>query len=359
MGPTAAILALTPLLPAQEAGGPDSLREAVDGALPAVLAREHVPGVAVAVLAGGAPAWAAGYGVAEVGSEQAVGPETLFSVGSISKPVAAWGVMALVEAGELELDDPVLPLLERWELPGSELATDGVTLRRLLSHTAGLSLHGYPGFPLDRELPTLEESLSGRTNWAGKVVLRHEPGTRWQYSGGGYTLAQLLLEEATGEAFAPWMAGHVLAPLGMGASTFVFDEVPAERRATPHGRDGAPIGQRRFTAKAAAGLWTSAEDLARFAAATLGMGEPAVLAPETLAAMRAPAPAAPEYGLGYQLRAEGERTLVGHGGVNLGWVARFWVAPETGDGLVVLTNGVRGGAVIDEVEALWLAHIEP
>ena len=105
-------------------------------------------------------------------------PTTGFNVGSISKTIAAWGVMTLVEQGRIDLDAPVATYLTRWSLPESGFDEDGVTMRRLLSHTAGLSLHGYPGWGPDELLPTLEESLSGNTNGAGAVGVI-EPGTRW------------------------------------------------------------------------------------------------------------------------------------------------------------------------------------
>lgn len=116
--------------------------------------------------------------------------------------------MKLVETGAIDLDEPVSRYLSRWQLPETECDNEGVTMRRLLSHTVGLSLHGYPGFHPDEPLPTLEESLSGATDGAGAVYLVREPGSEWEYSGGGYTLAQLIIEEITGQPFAEYMSLH-------------------------------------------------------------------------------------------------------------------------------------------------------
>ena len=125
--------------------------------------------------------------------------DTVFQAASISKTLTAWGVMRLVEQGALELDAPVGRYLTRWQLPPSPYNHDGVTIRRLLSHTAGLSLHGYPGIAPEQPLPTLEESLSGGHPGAEDVRVVSEPGTTYAYSGGGYTLLQLVVEEVTGE----------------------------------------------------------------------------------------------------------------------------------------------------------------
>lgn len=132
-----------------------TLAPRLDERVSAYLDEFTTPGAAVALIENGRVAFAGGYGR----SDEAGGPVTTrtgFNVGSISKTVTAWGVMRLVERGLLELDVPVSRYLTRWSLPASEFDADGVTVRRLLSHTAGLSLHGYPGWGPDAELPTIE-----------------------------------------------------------------------------------------------------------------------------------------------------------------------------------------------------------
>ncbi|MHC4993305.1 MAG: serine hydrolase, partial [Planctomycetota bacterium] len=310
------------------------------------------PGVAVALIVDGKTAWIAGYGHANVERQQPVTADTAFNIGSISKTVAAWGVMKLVEDGRIDLDAPVESYLTRWHLPDSSFDQGGVTMRRLLSHTAGLSLHGYPGFQPTDQLPTVEASLSGATNGPGAVFLIMEPGTQWKYSGGGYTLAQLIVEEVTGQRFHDYMEKAVLEPLGMTNSAYEWPDRVTKIAATPYDGLRQPIPGPRFTAVAAAGLQTTARDLSRFVEASL---TPKVLDAETVRLMQQPANgASPQYGLGYGVSQVTENiTRVGHGGSNQGWVANIAMLLESGDGLVVLTNASYGSGVIRQVRCAW------
>lgn len=333
----------------------------IDRRAPELMERLGVPGAALAIVSDGEVVWAQGYGLADRASGRPVGPETVFQAASISKSVTAWGVMRLVAEGRLDLDAPVGRYLTRWQLPPSRFDHAGVTIRRLLSHTAGLSLHGYPGIPPGQPLPTLEESLGGGHPGAGPVEVVSEPGTAWAYSGGGYTLLQLVVEEVTGEAFADYMRREVLEPLGMRRSSFVWDEALRADTAVGYGRDGQPQPNYLFIEQGPAGLYSTATDLARFAAAGLPGrdGEPAgrgVLPPELLALMYTPAEGSEEdsYGLGYQMNVFGPG-LVGHAGANQGWKSFFGVIPAAGEGLVVLTNSHYGrdlrAALVDELFA--------
>jgi CubicO group peptidase (beta-lactamase class C family) len=339
----------------------DPLREELERRAWEECEKQHVPGVGLALLRAGRIAWVLGCGWADVAAEREVTPETVFNIGSISKTVAAWGLMKLVEEEKLALDAPVVT--KRWQLPASEFDAAGVTLRRLLSHTAGLSLHGYPGFWPPNELPALEASLAGDTNGAGDVHLEAVPGTRWKYSGGGYTLAQLLLEETTGMGFVEYMQRRVLEPLGMEHSAYGWPAEILAASATPYDDRGQPLprGGPLFPELAAAGFQTTPADLGRFAEASLARFRAEehgpVLRAETIALMQTPAPASPEYGLGYEVQHERGVLLVGHGGANMGWMARLSLAPETGDGIVILTNGSNGQAVIRVLERAWIEHL--
>src|SRR5512147_1645928 len=169
-----------------------------DQLLPQLMEQYKVPGVAVSLVQGEA-VWSKGYGLADKKQSVPVTADTVFQAASISKAVTSWGVMRLVENGQLELDAPVEQYLTRWHLPPSNYDPSGVTIRRLLSHSAGLSVGGYPGLSPDLKLPSLEESLSGNNGGAGEVRIVLEPGTQFSYSGGGFTLLQLIIEEVTGE----------------------------------------------------------------------------------------------------------------------------------------------------------------
>lgn len=276
-----------------------------------------------------------------------VNGQTLFQVASLSKWITAVGVMNLVEEGGIDLDAPVSTYLTRWSLPPSDFDNDAVTVRRLLSHTAGLTDGlGYAGFPWDGEVQPLEASLTQAADASpghdGRVRVGAEPGEGFAYSGGGYTLLQLLVEEVTGQSFADYMAAEVLAPMGMTNSSFAAP--PLERLAPNYDKAGKIAPMRRFTALAAASLYTSADDLAAFVAAHRPGGHP-VLQPETFAAMReahARELGADIWGLGVVLYAPNGQgdTIVGHDGSNepaINTTAR--VDPTTGDGIVVLDTG--------------------
>ena len=358
LGIAVSFVGVTPL-PAQQSDQAmlDAFAESLDSLVPALLAELATPGAAVALIRDGQVTLMRGYGWADRDARRPVTPETLFNIGSISKTVAAWGLMLLVQHDRLDLDTPVETYLTRWHLPPSEFDNRDVTLRRLLSHTAGLSLHGYPGFDPAVELPSVEESLSGATNGVGGVRVIIQPGTEWRYSGGGFTIAQLLAEEVTGRPFHEFMRTDVLQPLGMTASAYVWNAMVDSLAATPYGPLG-PIPGPRFTAQAAAGLQTSLHDFTRFALASLSSARPelatSVLAPETVRRMQQPAPSAPDYGLGYQVfEVLDGAHAVGHGGSNAGWQARFLVIPTTGDGLVVMTNSTLGWNVHSYLFCRW------
>lgn len=315
------------------------------------LERHAVPGVAYAVIEEGVVTRIGGHGRVRAGGGAPVTKDTLFQVASLSKPVTATAILALVEAGRLDLDAPVGRYLSRWQLPAGPHDPDGVTVRRVLSHTAGLSLPFYPGFAPGTPRPALEASLAGSGDGTDGLFVKAEPGAAYAYSGGGYTLLQLLVEEVTGERFDRAMERMVLGPLGMRSASFAPLE-GAPRVAQAHDAALHPIANRRFSAQAAAGLHASVEDLARFVIANLDAHP--VLAPETAARMQrrvevasGPSP----FGLGFHVQA-GDR-LVGHSGANLGFRARMAFVPEQRAGLVVLTNAESGADLVEDLFCAW------
>lgn len=336
----------------------------VDQDVGQILTDLQVPGASIALIEGGEIVLLKGYGYADRERRIPVSPDTLFLTGSTSKAVAAWGAMKLVERGQLRLDEPVVDRLRRWQLPDSPFNEKGVTVRRLLSHTAGLSLSGYRGWgPMDQKV-TLEESLSGKTNGAGGVALIAEPGTRWEYSGGGYTYLQLLVEETARRPFAQYMAETVLKPLCMQSSTFDFATAVLGPVATAYDELSEPTATPVFTETAAAGMYTTAGDLARFGQAVMdrprcrpGCG---VLKPSTIDIMTSPAPATDEqWGVGYKLLI-GDNGFpdrvdrVGHDGGSKGWHTLFWVSRGAKDGIIVLTNASHGWNVSNQLLQRWI-----
>lgn len=369
----AGVLALSAVLAgcSTAAPAPETLRAPgfqarLDSVIPALLREHGVPGFAVGVVERGRVAFTQGYGVADVASGRPMTGRTLLNFASVSKPVAAWGVLRLVREGSLSLDAPVNDVLRRWRLPASEHGTDGVTVRRLLSHTAGLSVPSAPFFPAGSALPTLEQVLSGGAGDRGPVVVQYPPGARWAYSGGGYAVLQLLVEETAGEPFGAYMRRAVFAPLGLEHTTFAPAAVSGEGVATGYDEEGKPVAPYRLVGAAAGGLYSSVDDFARFLAAYTGRGRERVLGRELFDTMltdvaavelEGGAGAGARYGLGHGVHrtASGER-LVYHSGGNPGYLAYFLVMPDRGDGLVLATNGSAGVPLLIRVVQLWGEH---
>lgn len=280
--------------------------------------------------------------------------DTLFQVASLSKWLTALGVMTLVDAGKVDLDAPVDTYLKRWKLPPSAFDNRQATVRRVLSHTAGLSDGlGYAGFSPGNPIQSLPESLTQAADASpgrdGATKVGQQPGEAWDYSGGGYTILQLLIEDVTGEPFDAYMRRAVLGPFGMSRSTFILPE-EVQNVAAFYDVGGKPATHYRFAATGAASLYTSVADLTRLIQAHLPgpQGEPpgrGVVRPQTLETMRRPHASqfgADIWGLGVILYASNGvgGYVIGHDGNNspaINTAARF--DPASGDGIVVLETG--------------------
>ncbi|HJY36697.1 MAG TPA: serine hydrolase, partial [Steroidobacteraceae bacterium] len=314
----------------------------------------HVPAVSIAVINDGRIEWARAYGVTRIGGPPAT-PNTLFQAASISKPVSALAVMQLVQEGKLNLDADVNDYLRSWRLPASDLTkTQKVTLRRLLSHSAGMTVHGFAGYAAGEKVPTLVEVLNGAAP-ANSAPIRVDivPGTQWRYSGGGYEVMQQLVEDVTQRPFAQVMSGRALRPLGMSNSTFQ-QPLPATSMpnvATPYDSEGKPIagGPHVYPEQAAAGLWTTPSDLARYVigiqkAAAGGSGT--VLSPDSVRTMLTSVIG--HQGIGPQLGGTAPHQYFTHGGANEGYRCLL-VGYVDGDGAVVMTSGDQGGEIMSAV----------
>ncbi|MFO7693433.1 MAG: serine hydrolase [Vicinamibacterales bacterium] len=323
--------------------------------LAARMAELKTPGVSVAVINGGVIEWAKGYGVAETGGSLPVTPQTLFQAASLSKPVAALAALRLVEQGKLALDEDVNARLTSWKVPANEFTgTEKVTLRRLLSHTAGLTVSGFPGYSANAPVPALVQVLDGQkpANTAA-IGADIAPGTIWRYSGGGYTVMQQLLMDVTGRPFPLLLAELVLQPVGMSDSSYE-QPLPEPRRAAAasgHRADGSLLPGRFHTypEMAAAGLWTTPTDLARFLIEIQQalQGRSKVLTPATARQMVAVQKG--NYGLGLSIEGAGTSAAFGHGGANAGFKCQMTAFIESGRGAVVMTNGDQGGRLASEV----------
>ena len=301
------VLATTARLAIQTPAGDD-----LDRFITAEMARRQVPGLSLAIIQDG-KIQARAYGVLEQGSTRPVTTETLFQAGSISKPVAAAGALRLVEQGKLSLDAPVNDYLTGWKVPANRFtATRPVTLAGILSHTAGLTVHGFPGYAVNTQVATVRQVLDGAPP-ANTAPIRVDttPGSIWRYSGGGYTVMQQMVADVTGRPFPEVLRESVLLPFGMTSSSYA-QPLPAElaaRTAAGYYQDRSLVEGRwhLYPEMAAAGLWTTATDLARFAVGiqeTLAGRSPAVLSQAM--ARRMTTEVMGGYGLGLALSKRGE-----------------------------------------------------
>lgn len=336
-----------PVVVKGEAGGGASLAER--------MAALHVTGVSIAVIHDGKIEWARGFGLTRVGGPP-VTPDTLFQAASISKPVAAMGVLHLVEAGKLDLDTDVNRYLKTWKLPGNEFTDKKkVTVRELLTHTAGLTVHGFPGYASDAPVPTLVQVLDGQKP-ANSAPIRvdTEPGTIWRYSGGGYVVAQQVVMDLTGEPFPKFMHDTVLGPVGMTRSTYE-QPLPKARMAEvalPYRPDGqaVPGGPHVYPEMAPAGLWTTPSDLLRYALEvqkSLAGASNRVLSQAMVRQMLTPG--LNHQGLGPGVGGSGTHRFFQHGGANEGYQCNL-MAYNEGDGVAIMTNSDNGGRLAAEIQ---------
>jgi CubicO group peptidase (beta-lactamase class C family) len=279
---------------------------------------------------------------------------TVFQVSSLSKWISAVGIMKLVEDGKLDLDVPISKYLTRWQLPHNKFNNEEVTVRRLLSHTAGLTDGlGYSGFRTGTPTQSIEESLNKAADAdegiSGEVRVGVKPG-EFKYSGGGYTLLQLLVEEVSGQSFASYMKENIFVPLKMSHSSYLWEDLSGFSLAEFYNSDGSKAAHYRYTSLAATSLYTSLADLELFFQAFLigKNNEPIgrnVLSPKALVAMREPhgqSMGVDIWGLGTVLYAttDGNEFIFGHDGKSTPPInTAVRLNPETGDGIIVLETG--------------------
>ena len=321
------------------------------------------PGVSIAVVDEGSVTWECGFGVQTNGRPEPVGADTLFQAGSVSKPVFALGVMRLVQRGQIGLDSDIEQYLTSWRLPSNGGWTARVTLRQLLSHTAGTSVHGFAGYPATGPWPTLTQVLNGvppANNFP--VIVDLIPGLQFRYSGGGTTIAQAAITDVLGRPLPEIMRELIFDPLALENSSFV-QPLPVElaaRSATAHPWNGVPMSTRWhvYPEMAAAGLWTTAGDLARIGCAFLrnlqGDHSPLGLSRESATEMLKPhlqthVEGGDFIGLGWECGGMGDAFQCGHSGWNEGFVAGLWLYPAIGKGAAIMINSNQGWPLRDEI----------
>jgi CubicO group peptidase (beta-lactamase class C family) len=319
-----------------------------------------VPGVSIAVINNYKVEWARGYGVKDVETNEPVTTETLFQAASISKPVAAMTALKRVEQGKIALDQNINDKLTSWKLPDNEFtAKRKVTLANLLSHTGGLTVHGFPGYAVGEKIPALPQVLDGAApaNTAA-VRVDMEPGAKFRYSGGGVTIEQLAIMDIEKKPYPQIAQETVLGPLGMTNSTY-SQPLPAETRkkaASGHRGDGKTVEGKIhvYPEMAAAGLWTTPTDLAKFAIEvqlSLAGKSNKVLSKEMTTKMVTPF-ISDDVGMGFFIEKHGQATYFGHGGANEGFRSQLLVNRDKGYGAVVMVNSDNGQIMGEIIRAI-------
>ena len=313
-----------------------------------------VPGVSIAVVQDGKIRWAKGYGIANTIKERKVDTNTIFQAGSISKPIAALSALKLVEEGILNLDQDVNEYLNDWKIPDNDFTkNEKVTLRRLLTHTAGITVHGFPGYQQNDTVPSIIQVLNGKGN-TPKIFIDVIPGSIWRYSGGGYTVMEKMVEDVSGLPLEVYMANNILQPIGMINSTY---DQPLGNNYHSNASAAYDFGGEildglwhNYPEQAAAGLWTTPTDLAKYCIEIqeiLEGKENGVLSEETINQMLNKDKN--NWGLGPSLQWEKDSLIFRHGGKNAGFTNKLISFAYRGGAVIVMTNADNGGELIEEI----------
>ena len=325
--------------------------------MPKLMEVFKVPGLSVAVIDNYKIAWAKAYGVTAIGGSTPVTTKTLFQAGSISKPVAATGALYLVEHGKLSLDEDVNKKLVTWKVPENEFTKDQkVTLRRLMTHSGGLTVHGFPGYATDAPIPTLVQIFNGEKP-ANTAPIRVDfvPGSKVRYSGGGVTIEQQLMIDVTGTPFPQFMKKTVLDKIGMTDSSYEQPLPLARAALTATGTysDGKAVPGKWhiYPEMAAAGLWTTPTDLAKFvieiALSKQGKSNHVLSQAMATEMLR---PQIERAGLGFFLGDEKTPDQFGHGGADEGFQADLIMFADSGQGIAIMGNSDNFFAVASYFE---------
>ncbi len=313
-----------------------------------------VPGVSVAIFDDGKIIWQKGYGLLDTDTEKETNSNTKFQVASISKAVTSLGIIKLVEDHNLDIDKDINQYLKNWKIDYAKFSdTSKVTIRKLLSHTGGINLSGFKGYSKSEKIPTTVQVLNGQGNTA-KIKLDTIAGTKFSYSGGGYTILQLLVENVTDLSFQEYFKNKVFEPLKMKNST--FNQFPYDNVSSAH--DKAGISHKEdwlvYPELSAAGLWSTPSDLSIFCLAIENSYDynGGFISNKNAREMLKPVIkwSAGEFGLGLMLKGTGQNLFYFHTGSNPGGFRSIMVDfYKRKTGIVILTNSDNGGALYNEI----------
>jgi len=317
----------------------------------------HVNGISIALIKDYKIEWAKAYGWADSAQQRPVTINTLFQAGSISKSLNGVGILKLVQEGKLNLDSDINIYLKSWKFPYDSLAKGKkITIANLLSHTAGLTVHGFDGYEKGDTIPALVQILNGEKPANNKAIRSmYEPSLRYEYSGGGITISQLILQDVTGQTYDTYIWNNVLNPMGM-SNSFYTQPPPADKEnllATGYYNDGAAVKGKYhiYPEQAAAGLWTNPTDLSKYIIETqlsLQGKSNKVLSPE-ITRLRLTPYIDNSAALGVFIVKKGNEKYFNHSGSDEGFVAEYYGSMENGNGVVVMAN-TDNGSLLSEIE---------
>jgi CubicO group peptidase (beta-lactamase class C family) len=316
----------------------------------------NTPGVSIAVINDGKIEWARGFGKRDLEFNAPVDIITLFEAGSVSKPVFALAVMRLQEKGVLDLDKDVNDYLESWKIPRNGDWQPKISLRQLLSHTAGMTVHGFPGYLKSETIPSVPQILNGEkpANTAA-VKVNILPGTTFRYSGGGTTIAQLAITDKTGKPFPETVKSEIFDPLDLTYSTYQQplpeDLVSIASTAYPYKSQPIKGKYHTYPEMAAAGLWSNPSELAKILIEVQKAlnGDSDLFSKETIEEILTPQKIADHIGIGFFLSGKGDSIRFGHGGWDEGFVTEITAYKTLGMGAVVMVNSNEGHALLGEI----------
>jgi CubicO group peptidase (beta-lactamase class C family) len=314
----------------------------------------HTSAISLAIVENFEICEAYAYGVKQRVTKEKVTADTLFQAGSISKPVFAVAVMRLVERGTIDIDTDISEYLYGYDVPTYDNQKHKITLRQILSHHAGLNLHGFAGYQQRQKIPTVEQILTGAfPSNHSKLKLMKDPGTGFQYSGGGYVLAQKIVTDVCKLNFCDLMNDLVCSPLFMAHTTYAQPLPNKNDVAFGYNQHNLqlPGGYNIMPELSAAGLWSTPSNLARFGIEIMKAlkSESTFLEKKTVELMTTKAYENSPYGLGFAVNQSHKGLTFGHSGSNIGYHSNMVFCPDEGSGLVVMQNSDIGMRICDEV----------
>jgi CubicO group peptidase (beta-lactamase class C family) len=328
------------------------------------MAYYKIPGLSIAVIQNHKIAWAKGYGIANDSAKIPVTEKTLFQAASISKSLNSLGVLKLVQDKKLDLNTDINVYLKSWKFPYDSLSKGKkITIANLLSHSAGLNVHGFGGYERGTPLPTIVQILNGEKPANSPAVkLIFEPGKQYEYSGGGTTITQMIVMDITHMPYADYMKKNVLKPLGMSGSTYAQPPYDVDQGllAVAYNPAGKPIkgNYHIYPEQAAAGLWTNPTDLAKYIIETQQAyeGRSAKVLNQETTKIRLSVHAGNNVGFGVFIDKKDSTLYFSHSGVNEGFRCVYYGSLEGGNGVVVMVNSDNDGVISELINSVAKAY---